>query len=184
MPIDQAVRGNAPAVAGVVRCPHGGAPLHRLLSSGTGTGQVSLTAGVVAANATQIAGAAVNTATAQLGVNVISAAGTAWNSGSILAKARRKANGEVEPETPEQEPRSPFDEPVLAPKDLPPSSPLWSRVRCLGQSSRTTTKTRCWLSCCWRHEASETYSSSGALACWQISLSCLRSIRPCNWSRS
>ncbi|MCQ8872235.1 hypothetical protein NP945_10430 [Mesorhizobium sp. LMG17149] len=71
----------------------------------------------MAANATQIAGAAVNTATAQLGVNVISAAGTAWNSGSILAKARRKANGEVEPETPEQEPRSPFDEPVLAPKD-------------------------------------------------------------------
>lgn len=54
-----------------------------LLSSGTGTGQVSLTAGVVAANATQIAGAAVNTATAQLGVNVVSAAGTAWNSGAI-----------------------------------------------------------------------------------------------------
>ncbi|RWB05472.1 MAG: hypothetical protein EOQ39_22390 [Mesorhizobium sp.] len=56
-----------------------------LLSSGTGTGQVSLTAGVVAANATQIAGAAVNTATAQLGVNVISAAGTAWNSGAITS---------------------------------------------------------------------------------------------------
>ncbi|TJV21084.1 MAG: hypothetical protein E5Y04_28685 [Mesorhizobium sp.] len=34
-----------------------------------------------------------------------------------LAKARRKANGEVEPETPEQEPESPLDEPVLAPKD-------------------------------------------------------------------
>ncbi|TIS73343.1 MAG: hypothetical protein E5W99_25865, partial [Mesorhizobium sp.] len=31
-----------------------------LLSSGTGTGQVSLTAGVVSANATQISGAAVN----------------------------------------------------------------------------------------------------------------------------
>jgi hypothetical protein len=56
-----------------------------LLSSGTGTGQVSLAAGVVAANATQIAGSAVNTASAQLGVNVVSAAGTAWNSGAIGA---------------------------------------------------------------------------------------------------
>jgi hypothetical protein len=56
-----------------------------LLSSGTGTGQVSLTAGVVAANATQIAGAAVNTANAQLGVNVVNAGGTAWNSGAITA---------------------------------------------------------------------------------------------------
>ncbi|WP_202322714.1 hypothetical protein [Mesorhizobium sp. 113-3-9] len=56
-----------------------------LLSSGTGTGQVSLAAGVVAANATQIAGAAVNTASAQLGVNVVNAGGTAWNSGAITA---------------------------------------------------------------------------------------------------
>ncbi|WP_434723049.1 hypothetical protein [Mesorhizobium sp. RIZ17] len=56
-----------------------------LLSSGTGTGQVSLTAGVVAANATQIAGAAVNTASAQIGVNVVNAAGTAWNSGAITS---------------------------------------------------------------------------------------------------
>ncbi|RWG02562.1 hypothetical protein [Mesorhizobium sp.] len=56
-----------------------------LLSSGTGTGQVSLTAGVVSANATQIAGAAVNTASAQLGVNVVNAGGTAWNSGAITA---------------------------------------------------------------------------------------------------
>jgi hypothetical protein len=54
-----------------------------LLSSGTGTGQVSLAAGVVAANATQIAGSAVNTASAQLGVNVVNAGGTAWNSGAI-----------------------------------------------------------------------------------------------------
>jgi hypothetical protein len=37
------------------------------------------------ANVTQIAGAAVNTASAQLGVNVIQAAGTAWNSGAIGA---------------------------------------------------------------------------------------------------
>ncbi|RUV90253.1 hypothetical protein EOA46_08445 [Mesorhizobium sp. M1A.F.Ca.IN.022.05.2.1] len=56
-----------------------------LLSSGTGTGQVSLTAGVVSANATQISGAAVNTASAQLGVNVVNAGGTAWNSGAITA---------------------------------------------------------------------------------------------------
>ncbi|MDX8438351.1 hypothetical protein [Mesorhizobium australafricanum] len=56
-----------------------------LLSSGTGTGQVSLTAGVVSANATQIAGSAVNTASAQLGVNVVNAGGTAWNSGAITA---------------------------------------------------------------------------------------------------
>lgn len=35
-----------------------------------------------------------------------------------LVKARRKANGEVEPETPEQGPETPLlDEPVLAPKD-------------------------------------------------------------------
>ncbi|WP_292471985.1 hypothetical protein [Mesorhizobium sp.] len=56
-----------------------------LLSSGTGTGQVSLTGGVVSANATLIAGAAVNTASAQLGVNVVNAGGTAWNSGAITA---------------------------------------------------------------------------------------------------
>ncbi|WP_292259128.1 hypothetical protein [Mesorhizobium sp.] len=56
-----------------------------LLSSGTGTGQVSLTAGVVSANTTQIAGSAVNTASAQLGVNVVNAGGTAWNSGAITA---------------------------------------------------------------------------------------------------
>ncbi|RWI60256.1 MAG: hypothetical protein EOQ93_03065 [Mesorhizobium sp.] len=56
-----------------------------LLSSGTGTGQVSLAAGVVASNTTQIAGAAVNTASAQLGVNVVNAGGTAWNSGAITA---------------------------------------------------------------------------------------------------
>lgn len=56
-----------------------------LLSSGTGTGQVSLAAGVVASNMTQIAGSAVNTASAQLGVNVVNAGGTAWNSGAITA---------------------------------------------------------------------------------------------------
>lgn len=37
------------------------------------------------ANATHIAGAAVSTSTAQLGVNVVNAAGTAWGSGAITA---------------------------------------------------------------------------------------------------
>ncbi len=37
------------------------------------------------ANLTQILGAAVSTSAAQLGVNVVQAAGTAWNSGAILA---------------------------------------------------------------------------------------------------
>lgn len=58
-----------------------------LLSSGTGTGQLSITSGVVSANATQIAGAAVNTSTAQLGVNVVNAGGTAWGSGAITRAA-------------------------------------------------------------------------------------------------
>lgn len=56
-----------------------------LLSSGTGTGQISLTAGIAAVNTTQIAGAAVSATTAQLGVNVVNAGGTAWNSGAITA---------------------------------------------------------------------------------------------------
>lgn len=56
-----------------------------LLSSGTGTGQVSLSAGVVNANIVQILAAAVSATTAQLGVNVVNAAGTAWNSGAITA---------------------------------------------------------------------------------------------------
>ena len=93
-----------------------------LLSSGTGTGQLDFTSGVVKANATQIngvattsvttvnanigmtqpinftgtgvsalvksdtvdiAGAAVSTSSAQIGVNVVNAGATAWNSGAI-----------------------------------------------------------------------------------------------------
>lgn len=42
-----------------------------LLSSGTGTGQLSITSGIAAVNATQIAGSAVSATTAQLGVNVV-----------------------------------------------------------------------------------------------------------------
>jgi hypothetical protein len=56
-----------------------------LLSSGTGTGQVNLSSGRVDANLTYVAGAAHNASTAQLGVNVVNAAGTAWNSGGITA---------------------------------------------------------------------------------------------------
>ena len=48
-----------------------------LISSGTGTGQLSVTAGVVSANVTQISGSAVNTSTAQLGVNVVNFGGSA-----------------------------------------------------------------------------------------------------------
>ncbi|HCZ47708.1 MAG TPA: hypothetical protein DCZ11_01735, partial [Gammaproteobacteria bacterium] len=58
-----------------------------LLSSGTGTGQVTLTSGRVNADLTHIATAAVSTSTAQLGVNVVNAAGTAWGSGAITAGA-------------------------------------------------------------------------------------------------
>lgn len=43
------------------------------------------TAGVPEVDITHIAGAAVNTSSAQLGVNIVSAAGTAWGSGAITA---------------------------------------------------------------------------------------------------
>ena len=56
-----------------------------LLSSGTGTGQVTLTSGRVNADMTHIATAAVSTSSAQIGVNIVNAAGTAWNSGAIGA---------------------------------------------------------------------------------------------------
>ena len=75
-----------------------------LLSTGTGTGQLDFTTGVVKANVTQfggsagtfasgrpevnashIAGSAVSTSSAQIGVNVVNAAGTAWGSGAITA---------------------------------------------------------------------------------------------------
>jgi hypothetical protein len=48
-----------------------------LLSSGTGTGQVTLTSGRVNADLTHIATAAVSTSTAQLGVNVVNFGGSA-----------------------------------------------------------------------------------------------------------
>lgn len=48
-----------------------------LLSPGTGTGQLDITAGVTKANATQIAGAAVDATAAQLGVNVVNWKGSA-----------------------------------------------------------------------------------------------------------
>ena len=75
-----------------------------LLSAGTGTGQLDVTSGVVKSNVVQyggsagtfaggrpevnlshIAGAAVSTSSAQIGVNVVNAGGTAWASGAITA---------------------------------------------------------------------------------------------------
>lgn len=74
------------------------------IKSGTGTGELNLTSGVVDTNVTKfggtngtfasgrpevntshIAGSAVSTSSAQIGVNVVNAAGTAWNSGAIGA---------------------------------------------------------------------------------------------------
>lgn len=49
-----------------------------LLSTGTGTGQLDFTSGVVKSNMTQIAGSAVATGTAQLGVNVVN-----WNASAV-----------------------------------------------------------------------------------------------------
>lgn len=48
-----------------------------LLSSGTGTGQLDFTSGVVKSNLINIAGSAVSTSTAQLGVNVVNFGGSA-----------------------------------------------------------------------------------------------------------
>ena len=55
------------------------------LKSGTGTGEINLTSGRADANTTYIAGSAVSTSSAQLGVNVVNAGGTAWGSGAITA---------------------------------------------------------------------------------------------------
>ena len=56
-----------------------------LLSSGTGTGQLDFTSGVVKSNATQIAGSAVSTTSAQIGVNVVNVGGTAQTAGDIYS---------------------------------------------------------------------------------------------------
>lgn len=57
--------------------------------TGTGTpttgGAITVTSGRVNADVTHIATAAVSTSTAQLGVNVVNAGGTAWGSGAITA---------------------------------------------------------------------------------------------------
>jgi hypothetical protein len=49
----------------------------------TASETLTVSSGVGSVNVTQVSGSAVNTASAQLGVNVVSAAGTAWNSGAI-----------------------------------------------------------------------------------------------------
>lgn len=84
--IDSAGRMDVIKVAGTTQTARNlGASV--LIESGTGTGQLSVTSGVVAANATQIAGVAVSTSTAQLGVNVVQAGATVWGSGAITAGA-------------------------------------------------------------------------------------------------
>lgn len=55
------------------------------------------TAGVLEVDLTHIAGSAVSTSTAQLGVNVVNAAGTAWGSGAITAASI--ANGAIDAAT-------------------------------------------------------------------------------------
>jgi len=56
-----------------------------LLSAGTGTGQLDFTTGVVKSNATQIAGSAVSTTSAQIGVNVVNVGGTVQTAGDIYS---------------------------------------------------------------------------------------------------
>lgn len=56
-----------------------------IITAGTGTAQLSVASGRGNADVTHIATAAVNTASAQLGVNVVQAGATAWGSGAITA---------------------------------------------------------------------------------------------------
>lgn len=56
-----------------------------LLSSGTGTGQISLTSGIAAVNVTQYGGSNGTFSSGRPEVNTTHAAGTAWNSGAIGA---------------------------------------------------------------------------------------------------
>lgn len=56
-----------------------------LLSSGTGTGQLNFTSGVVSANVTQFGGSNGTFSSGRPEVNTSHAAGTAWNSGAIGA---------------------------------------------------------------------------------------------------
>lgn len=86
------------------------------VSSGTGTGQLdvtsgrikadtvyfggsagSFTTGVPSVNTTLIAGSLVSTSSAQIGVNVVNAGGTAWGSGAITAASI--ANGAIDAAT-------------------------------------------------------------------------------------
>lgn len=58
-----------------------------IITSGTGTAQLSVASGRANADLTHIATVAVSTTTAQLGVNVVQAGATAWGSGAITAGA-------------------------------------------------------------------------------------------------
>jgi hypothetical protein len=64
-----------------------------LLSSGTGTGQLDFTSGVVKGNVTQISGAAVSTSTAQLGVNAVQVGGGTVASGAVPNAVAGAAGG-------------------------------------------------------------------------------------------
>lgn len=57
------------------------------IKNGTGTGELALASGRANADVVYIAGAAVSTSTAQLGVNAVQAGGTAWGSGAITSGA-------------------------------------------------------------------------------------------------
>lgn len=56
-----------------------------LYTDPSGFGDLTIANNATAANITRISGSAVSTSTAQLGVNVVQAAGTAWGSGAITA---------------------------------------------------------------------------------------------------
>lgn len=77
---DQAV--NVTKVAGTTQTARDlGASV--LLSAGTGTGQLDFTSGIVKSNLTQVVGSAVNTASAQVGVNVVNVNGAAQTARDI-----------------------------------------------------------------------------------------------------
>lgn len=55
------------------------------LKNGTGTGEVALASGRANADIVYVGGSAVSATTAQLGVNVVNAGGTAWASGALTS---------------------------------------------------------------------------------------------------
>lgn len=74
---------SATTIATLTNAPSDSSGVTTLLTRIGGT--ITITAGRVNADVTHIATAAVDTSSAQLGVNVVNAAGTAWGSGAITA---------------------------------------------------------------------------------------------------